>query len=113
MARPDNRALLPSISCPTLVLVGRQDALTPRRSPRASRAPGSRSSPSVAICPAWSSPRRSIERCAAGSTPEPWGVTAPLAGTPQAVHCPAALCLRSRLAAAGDHRWPPDHRPAP
>jgi pimeloyl-ACP methyl ester carboxylesterase len=29
MARPDNRALLPSISCPTLVLVGRQDALTP------------------------------------------------------------------------------------
>jgi pimeloyl-ACP methyl ester carboxylesterase len=29
MARPDNRALLPTISCPTLVLVGREDALTP------------------------------------------------------------------------------------
>jgi pimeloyl-ACP methyl ester carboxylesterase len=29
MARPDNRPFLPSIRCPTLVLVGRQDALTP------------------------------------------------------------------------------------
>jgi pimeloyl-ACP methyl ester carboxylesterase len=29
MARPDNRPLLPSIHCPTLVLVGREDALTP------------------------------------------------------------------------------------
>jgi pimeloyl-ACP methyl ester carboxylesterase len=29
MARPDNRALLSSISCPSLVLVGRDDALTP------------------------------------------------------------------------------------
>lgn len=29
MSRPDNRPLLPSIKCPTLVLVGREDALTP------------------------------------------------------------------------------------
>jgi pimeloyl-ACP methyl ester carboxylesterase len=29
MSRPDNRPLLPSIRCPTLVLVGREDALTP------------------------------------------------------------------------------------
>ncbi len=29
MGRPDNRPLLPSINCPTLVLVGREDALTP------------------------------------------------------------------------------------
>lgn len=29
MSRPDNRPFLPSISCPTLVLVGREDALTP------------------------------------------------------------------------------------
>jgi pimeloyl-ACP methyl ester carboxylesterase len=29
MARPDNRPLLSRISCPSLVLVGRQDALTP------------------------------------------------------------------------------------
>src|SRR5262245_53806362 len=29
MARPDNRPLLPTITCPTLVLVGRDDALTP------------------------------------------------------------------------------------
>jgi pimeloyl-ACP methyl ester carboxylesterase len=29
MARPDNRPLLASIRCPTLVLVGREDALTP------------------------------------------------------------------------------------
>ena len=29
MARPDNRALLSTIRCPTLVLVGREDALTP------------------------------------------------------------------------------------
>ena len=29
MARPDSRPLLPSIRCPTLVLVGREDALTP------------------------------------------------------------------------------------
>jgi len=29
MARPDNRPLLPTIACPTLVLVGRDDALTP------------------------------------------------------------------------------------
>ena len=29
MGRPDNRPLLPSIKCPTLVLVGREDALTP------------------------------------------------------------------------------------
>jgi pimeloyl-ACP methyl ester carboxylesterase len=29
MARPDNRPFLPSIKCPTLVLVGREDALTP------------------------------------------------------------------------------------
>jgi pimeloyl-ACP methyl ester carboxylesterase len=29
MARPDNRPLLPTISCPSLVLVGREDALTP------------------------------------------------------------------------------------
>ncbi|HEU0158758.1 MAG TPA: alpha/beta fold hydrolase [Hyphomicrobiaceae bacterium] len=29
MARPDNRPLLPTIGCPTLVLVGREDALTP------------------------------------------------------------------------------------
>jgi pimeloyl-ACP methyl ester carboxylesterase len=29
MGRPDNRPLLPSIRCPTLVLVGREDALTP------------------------------------------------------------------------------------
>ena len=29
MTRPDNRPLLPSIKCPTLVLVGREDALTP------------------------------------------------------------------------------------
>jgi pimeloyl-ACP methyl ester carboxylesterase len=29
IARPDNRALLASIRCPTLVLVGEQDALTP------------------------------------------------------------------------------------
>ena len=29
MARPDNRPLLPTISCPSLVLVGHEDALTP------------------------------------------------------------------------------------
>jgi pimeloyl-ACP methyl ester carboxylesterase len=29
MARPDNRPFLPTIQCPTLVLVGRDDALTP------------------------------------------------------------------------------------
>jgi len=29
IGRPDNRPLLPSIRCPTLVLVGREDALTP------------------------------------------------------------------------------------
>ncbi len=29
LARPDNRPLLPSIGCPTLVLCGRQDQLTP------------------------------------------------------------------------------------
>ena len=29
MTRPDNRPFLPSIACPTLVLVGREDALTP------------------------------------------------------------------------------------
>lgn len=29
MGRPDSRPLLPSITCPTLVLVGREDALTP------------------------------------------------------------------------------------
>jgi pimeloyl-ACP methyl ester carboxylesterase len=29
MARPDNRPLLSTIKCPTLVLVGREDALTP------------------------------------------------------------------------------------
>jgi pimeloyl-ACP methyl ester carboxylesterase len=29
MSRPDNRPLLPGIRCPTLVLVGREDALTP------------------------------------------------------------------------------------
>ena len=29
MARPDNLPLLSSIRCPTLVLVGREDALTP------------------------------------------------------------------------------------
>jgi pimeloyl-ACP methyl ester carboxylesterase len=29
IARPDNRTFLPSIRCPTLVLVGREDALTP------------------------------------------------------------------------------------
>ena len=29
MGRPDNRPLLPSIRCPTLVLVGREDVLTP------------------------------------------------------------------------------------
>jgi len=29
MARPDNRPLLPAIACPTLVLVGRDDVLTP------------------------------------------------------------------------------------
>jgi pimeloyl-ACP methyl ester carboxylesterase len=29
MARPDNRPLLPTIKCPTLVVVGREDALTP------------------------------------------------------------------------------------
>jgi pimeloyl-ACP methyl ester carboxylesterase len=29
MGRPDNRPFLPSIKCPTLVLVGREDALTP------------------------------------------------------------------------------------
>ena len=29
MARPDNRPLLPGIRCPTLVLVGREDVLTP------------------------------------------------------------------------------------
>jgi pimeloyl-ACP methyl ester carboxylesterase len=29
MARQDNRLLLPDIHCPTLVLVGRQDTLTP------------------------------------------------------------------------------------
>src|SRR5262245_47143142 len=29
MARRDNRPLLPTIHCPTLVLVGRQDVLTP------------------------------------------------------------------------------------
>lgn len=29
MNRPDNRPLLPHIACPTLVLVGREDALTP------------------------------------------------------------------------------------
>ncbi len=29
MGRPDNRPFLPSIQCPTLVLVGREDALTP------------------------------------------------------------------------------------
>ena len=29
MSRPDNRPLLASIRCPTLVLVGREDALTP------------------------------------------------------------------------------------
>jgi len=29
MGRPDNRPLLASIRCPTLVIVGREDALTP------------------------------------------------------------------------------------
>jgi pimeloyl-ACP methyl ester carboxylesterase len=29
MGRPDNRPLLPAIKCPTLVIVGREDALTP------------------------------------------------------------------------------------
>jgi pimeloyl-ACP methyl ester carboxylesterase len=29
MGRPDSRPFLPSIACPTLVLVGREDALTP------------------------------------------------------------------------------------
>lgn len=29
MGRPDSRPFLPSITCPTLVLVGREDALTP------------------------------------------------------------------------------------
>jgi pimeloyl-ACP methyl ester carboxylesterase len=29
IGRPDNRPLLPGIRCPTLVLVGREDALTP------------------------------------------------------------------------------------
>jgi pimeloyl-ACP methyl ester carboxylesterase len=29
MGRPDNRPFLPSIKCPTLVVVGREDALTP------------------------------------------------------------------------------------
>ncbi|KAB2919766.1 MAG: alpha/beta fold hydrolase [Hyphomicrobiaceae bacterium] len=29
MGRPDNRPLLPRIECPTLVVVGREDALTP------------------------------------------------------------------------------------
>jgi pimeloyl-ACP methyl ester carboxylesterase len=29
MGRPDNRPILPRISCPTLVLCGREDALTP------------------------------------------------------------------------------------
>jgi len=29
MGRPDNRPLLPTIKCPTLVIVGREDALTP------------------------------------------------------------------------------------
>jgi len=29
MARPDSRPLLASIRCPTLVIVGREDALTP------------------------------------------------------------------------------------
>jgi len=29
MGRPDNRPFLASIRCPTLVLVGREDALTP------------------------------------------------------------------------------------
>jgi pimeloyl-ACP methyl ester carboxylesterase len=29
MGRPDSRPLLPTITCPTLVVVGREDALTP------------------------------------------------------------------------------------
>ncbi len=29
ISRPDNRPLLPTITCPTLVVVGREDALTP------------------------------------------------------------------------------------
>src|SRR3546814_5194418 len=32
LGRPDSRAGLPSIACPTLVLCGRQDAITPLRS---------------------------------------------------------------------------------
>ena len=44
MARPDNRALLSSIRCPSLVLVGREDALTPPALAReiADGIPGSR-----------------------------------------------------------------------
>ena len=29
IGRPDNRPFLPTVTCPTLVLVGREDALTP------------------------------------------------------------------------------------
>ena len=42
MSRADSRALLPTIACPTLVLCGRQDALTPpdRHEEMASGIPG-------------------------------------------------------------------------
>lgn len=44
MGRPDNRPFLPSIRCPTLVLVGREDALTPVAMAEeiAARIPGAR-----------------------------------------------------------------------
>ncbi|MEQ8604257.1 MAG: alpha/beta fold hydrolase [Marivibrio sp.] len=44
MTRPDRLDLLPSIRCPTLVMVGRQDALTPlaRSEEMAAAIPGAR-----------------------------------------------------------------------
>jgi hypothetical protein len=66
MARPDNRPLLSRISCPSLVLVGREDALTP---PAMAQERDSRSSRSAATFPPWSDRRSSTEPCAPGSRP--------------------------------------------
>ncbi len=74
IARPDYRALLPSIACPTLVLCGRQDRLTPIENSEEMAAQYRMqvwlSSRSAATCRRWNGQRKSTGRCASGSNEE-------------------------------------------
>ena len=66
MTRPDSRPDLPKIKCPTLVLVGDGDQLTPpacrKRSRRSFRIAGSSSFPTAGISPRSSAPTPSTRR---------------------------------------------------